>query len=980
MVVILLLSDLHGPFRPRTSTRRRVTFVSYVHIKPLFCTQIQSGDTFATTKEEEWVSKKKTEVVNTKQIETRVKRQVVLEDGKVVEDSGPQVTTNTTEDSETQEHHQTELKKLGEDDDLYKITEGKDAVDGGKWVAVANPDGVVREVKERRVISREETEEVKETEDVQHLGDITDEDFLAAVNSGRKDVRSVLRAREAGKTLVSTGPRLIRDTNKSNKVTDTEETRELSSVQADGKIITETQRTTEHEELDDRELPKTSEDINSHKESSQRYFKAREQEEVDYYADGVKIGHEMRFKGETTEGERRGDGLDDTDWDSLSARARRRTNQRQYQMHRYRLDAAPGTSLLERKDALTRRPLDFDAEEETHEDEKEPPATSFFNVTIKSSPKNEPAVVNPPHHHQTHQQVTHSNRQQQSGYFKGISEWSERRQQEERRSPVHYKTKSSPVQDYRHFSASPTMNRSPGSPISPRSPSHQIIDSTPVPPQRQRRQRTSQESRYDSGYRTPTKLDKEEPEEPPPDYSPPTPPPIQGEKKIQKTRFAETSSSHSRETPVPTKQKSGNIIGQSIRKLVGKIRSASAERKAKQRAKQRSPSPSYQPGHQIDRDITGTPHSMDKPVQRYYLGEDPFAGSIYGRENKYDGVKPARTSRRQGRDSGRIEYEERSAINSLGRFSKSTPRLQTATTHERFSQTLPRHSTSKHETPTRLERNEHSNSTINVSIINKHQQGQPSPPKPQRTFKTNLARSKSFQTAGMYKSNPHLSRINDMQPGLSGLTSPGLISSLSRSQRDLLSHQDTSLGSRYYETTTSTGNGFGDDFSKKYTTREYYMTPTTHEDTDAAASNFKTTSILKSTSKYGGDIYEPPTRLRDTQYATTSAPSAGAAGNTVIRRGSVSSDFSETYHTTTKNDDPHRPSITNTTQNISRKTLPSKDGRALQTIESTETHSVTRSHYKGEPTTRTYYDGESGQRYGSVSPVVIEVKHYNNRR
>lgn len=44
-----------------------------------------------------------------------------------------------------------------------------------KWVAVPNPDGIVREVKEKRVISREETEEVKETEDVQHFGDITDE-------------------------------------------------------------------------------------------------------------------------------------------------------------------------------------------------------------------------------------------------------------------------------------------------------------------------------------------------------------------------------------------------------------------------------------------------------------------------------------------------------------------------------------------------------------------------------------------------------------------------------------------------------------------------------------------------------------------------------------------------------------------------------------------------------------------------------------
>lgn len=87
-----------------------------------------------------------------------------------------------------------------------------------------------------------------------------------------------------------------------------------------------------------------------------------------------------------------------------------------------------------------------------------------------------------------------------------------------------------------------------------------------------------------------------------------------------------------------------SVIGQSIRKLVGKIRSASAERKAaKQRAK-RSPSPTYQQGHVIDNNICVP--TMDRPVQRYYLGEDPFAGSIYGRENKYDGVKPARISRK----------------------------------------------------------------------------------------------------------------------------------------------------------------------------------------------------------------------------------------------------------------------------------------------------------------------------------------------
>lgn len=60
---------------------------------------------------EEWITKKKVELTTKKQIKTRVKRQVVLEDGKVVEDSGPIVTTNTTEDTEKQEHEQTEVSK-----------------------------------------------------------------------------------------------------------------------------------------------------------------------------------------------------------------------------------------------------------------------------------------------------------------------------------------------------------------------------------------------------------------------------------------------------------------------------------------------------------------------------------------------------------------------------------------------------------------------------------------------------------------------------------------------------------------------------------------------------------------------------------------------------------------------------------------------------------------------------------------------------
>lgn len=61
---------------------------------------------------EEWVTKKKVELTTTRQIATRVQRQLVLEDGKVVEDSGPIVSTNTTEDTEKQEHKHTEVRYL----------------------------------------------------------------------------------------------------------------------------------------------------------------------------------------------------------------------------------------------------------------------------------------------------------------------------------------------------------------------------------------------------------------------------------------------------------------------------------------------------------------------------------------------------------------------------------------------------------------------------------------------------------------------------------------------------------------------------------------------------------------------------------------------------------------------------------------------------------------------------------------------------
>lgn len=69
-----------------------------------------------------------------------------------------------------------------------------------------------------------------------------------------------------------------------------------------------------------------------------------------------------RYEAENVEGDRQGDpgllppvGADE--WDSLSARVRK--------MRRSKLQGLGGATPLDRKDALTKKPLDFDQEEET---------------------------------------------------------------------------------------------------------------------------------------------------------------------------------------------------------------------------------------------------------------------------------------------------------------------------------------------------------------------------------------------------------------------------------------------------------------------------------------------------------------------------------------------------------------------------------------------------------------------------------------
>lgn len=68
------------------------------------------------------------------------------------------------------------------------------------------------------------------------------------MQSNRGDLRIAL-AESSKQVVPATGPRIVQHTTRSNKVTDTENKLEKSQVRADGRIVTETKRTVEHEEV-----------------------------------------------------------------------------------------------------------------------------------------------------------------------------------------------------------------------------------------------------------------------------------------------------------------------------------------------------------------------------------------------------------------------------------------------------------------------------------------------------------------------------------------------------------------------------------------------------------------------------------------------------------------------------------------------------------------------------------------------------------
>lgn len=298
---------------------------------------------------------------------------------------------------------------------------------------------------------------------------------------------------------------------------------------------------------------------------------------------------------------------------------------------------------------------------------------------------------------------------------------------------------------------------------------------------------------------------------------------------------------------------------------------------------------------------------------------------------------------------------------------------------------------------------------INVSVVNdarssNYKNGSSDilgPQKPARTYRTSLLRSKSFNVQlgpnynrdSAFKSNPQLHKLDESPPPLK---SPSIVTSISRSTRDLSKSMDDDFRNDYSKT-----NGYSYDntrrtFLKGLKNRTPELYKTLHEDDEFDSSPRSSSRLISSTPirnkhkvleysnsfhsgsntrkptvSFESDRHSPQLNKSYTPWTQRSPErNGGDTVNRTVSRNGSKDDYSETVRITSKSNDPIRPSVTNTVQNFSKKTVPSKDGR-LETIESSETTRVTKSHYRGDAESDT-----SSSRYNSRNngAVVIEVK------
>lgn len=189
---------------------------------------------------EEWTTSKRKVNHKTRQVETRVSRQLVVEDGKVIADSGPQVTTRIKEDNKVEECEKEKAPKhKGRFEALENAPEGAES--SGR---------VLGEKKEIQRVSREVREENMQYHD-ERFKELTGHDVH------RRAIQAPHELITINDKNSHSAPRgkMVHYSNKGKKYRDTDEILEVAKLAIDGSVTKEVKRTKHHEEFSEDEKP-----------------------------------------------------------------------------------------------------------------------------------------------------------------------------------------------------------------------------------------------------------------------------------------------------------------------------------------------------------------------------------------------------------------------------------------------------------------------------------------------------------------------------------------------------------------------------------------------------------------------------------------------------------------------------------------------------------------------------------------------------
>ena len=339
----------------------------------------------SSRKEEEYLTKRKVETKTKKETEKTVKRKILLGDGRVLEDEVPETVRDTVEDTHLLEEEHLEntrdrivprvihwRKNNNIIDDSYNRTINTHDVKENliKTASTQNLGPVSKRVIEKALKDKRPMREVIEQDQRERSSRRKHREHREH-RSHRHNNQQHNSSSNVKHEIVAK-PKVIYSSKSHKKIIDTEDVHNISRMLDNGKVLTETFRTQEHEVIDDKEAPDDSSQART-SDGSARVIKDKENfshnkrdEFTEYYRVPKKVGGgrsqpQLIGRGAhlTTEDKMIEKGA--YNWDEMSEKMRQNREKIRQRLH--------AGEAAERKDALTKKPLNYNQEEKTRKKE-----------------------------------------------------------------------------------------------------------------------------------------------------------------------------------------------------------------------------------------------------------------------------------------------------------------------------------------------------------------------------------------------------------------------------------------------------------------------------------------------------------------------------------------------------------------------------------------------------------------------------------